>query len=216
MAACQRDVDLRCEPLDITDGNGWNESFWRSFDQADGRLELGWDVARHTDLSVLWVNRTPGDKMRRLAGLVIMRRTAFALQRTVIRSGLDRFRNAVGCGDATGLGMDSNETLATVYGSRWQPVTFTAKEKRSLASGMMTAFDEGSQALPADCGEGGSLKMIPADIYAIQRVGDKAVMTLEESENPIEPDSHCDIAWAGSLAIRAGGIAGTTAYLSVA
>jgi len=218
VAAGQRVEGLRLDTLDVTDGNGWRADFWHDLaETGQGRRpEIGWDVARHTDLSVIWVNlRGSMDPVRTLRKIVICRRTSFALQREIVRSVLDRYPRAVGCGDATGLGMDSNETLATAYGSRWQPVTFTQKTKRELGSGMMTAFDEGSMALAASAVQG-EHKFVATDIYALQKQGDKANLIISEGTNPLEPDSHCDIAWAAALAIRASNIAGTTAYLSVA
>jgi len=218
VAAGQRVEGLPLDVLEISGGNGWRPDFWRDLaDSGRGRRpEIGWDVARHTDLSVVWVNlRGSMDPVRTLRKLVICRQTSFALQREVIRSLMQAYPRAVGCGDATGLGMDSNETLATAYGSRWLPVTFTQKSKRELGSGLMTAFDEGSMALPAAAVQG-EHKRIAADIYALQREGDKANLIISEGINPLEPDSHCDIAWSAALAIRASNIAGTTAYLSVA
>ena len=214
VAAGQRVEGLKLDVLQVADGNGWRADFWRGF-AGNGRPEVGWDVARHADLSVIWVNCRAINDIRRLQKLVICRRTSFALQREILRSLMGEYPRAVGCGDATGLGMDSNETLATAFGSRWQPVTFTARSKRELGSGLMTAFDEGSQALPADAVQGAS-KFVATDIYALQKQGDKANLVISEGINPLEPDSHCDIAWAAALAIRASGIAGTTAYLSVA
>jgi phage FluMu gp28-like protein len=201
------------ESLRIVDGNGWDASFWSDLVCLRGRVEIGWDVARHSDLAVMWVNAQASDKFRYLRKLVICQRTSFALQRTIIRSLMDANPRAVGCGDATGLGMDSNETLAGLYGARWLPVTFTAKSKRELASGLMTAFDDVAQGLPAI---DGPHKYVAVDIYSLQKEGTKDTLKIYETPNPIEEDSHCDIAWAGALAIRAGNIAGTTAYLSVA
>jgi len=218
VAAGQRIEGLELDVLRVVDGNGWVADFLSSLKNdigQRGRPELGWDVARHTDLAVMWANLRGGDAIRRLRKLVICQRTSFALQRTIIRSVMDACPNAVGCGDATGLGMDSNETLATLYGSRWQPTTFTQKSKRELGSGLMTAFDEGSQALP-EAAVAGEFKLIATDIYALQKQGDGQTLIISESANPLEPNSHCDIAWSAALSIRASGIAGTTAYLSVA
>ena len=212
-AAAMSAEDLPFELLRINDDNGWNAGFWNDLRTEAGRPEAGWDVARHADLAVFWVNVRHSDKFRHLRKLVICQRTSFALQRTIIRSLMDACPNAVGCGDSTGLGMDSNETLAGLYGSRWQPVTFTQKSKREMGSGLMTAFDDGSQGIPSI---DGANKFIATDIYAVQKEGGKDTLKLYETPNPLEENSHCDIAWASALAIRAGNIAGTTAYLDVA
>lgn len=171
----------------------------------DGRLEIGWDIARNRDISALTVNHCHVNKQRDLRALVMMEKTPFAFQRMIVCQLLDTFPSAVGCGDATGLGMDSNETLSTRYHGRWQGVTFTQTAKRELASLLLTAFDEGSQTLPA---MDGPYKFIATDLYALQREGEKENLTISESDNPLLPQSHCDIAISCGLARKAGQIAG--------
>ena len=212
VAAGSRESDLPFECLRITDGNGWREDFFDGLAGVTGRPELGWDVARRSDLSSLWVNVAGPGGIRRLRWLVLMARTEFALQRTVIRTAMQANRRAVGCGDATGLGMDSNETLTTLFGSRWQGVDFTAKSKRELGSLLATAYDEGSQLLPPSDGEH---KYIHTDLYAIQREGAADQLRLAESDNPLLADSHCDIAYSNALSLKAAGIVAARPYVSL-
>ena len=199
------DLVFRC--LDVTAGAGWNPAFFDDLRLLKGgRLEIGWDVARHADLSVAWANwyapRYQG--VRHLARLVVMRDCEFELQRTVVRAGMDAGAGSVGCGDATGLGMDSNETLAKVYADRWRPFTFTAKSKRGIASRIRTSFGDRAQALPPADGE---TKFIATDVYALQKSGDGDALVVEETPNPLCEDSHCDVAYAGGLALEASTIA---------
>ncbi len=72
----------------------------------------------------------------------------FALQREVVMAAMDAKPGAVGCGDSTGLGMDSNETLTTKYGERWEGVNFAGTRKGELGSGLATAFRDQAQTLP--------------------------------------------------------------------
>jgi phage FluMu gp28-like protein len=183
-----------------------------------GRIEWGWDIARHGHLSALWGNLAAPGRPKALRYLVLMREVPFALQRHVAQAAMDSRGGNVGCGDATGLGMDSNETLENRYGKRWRGVTFTAATKRDLASRLATIYDEGSQALPpwgatAAIDETAtdtlpiSAKAIATDLYAIQADRGGANLALSESSNPMLPESHCDIAWSGALALEAGAIA---------
>lgn len=198
--------------LRIEGEGGWKTGFFKRLAEIEGRVEMGWDVARRGDLSALWVNVAKPHGIKRLRCLVLMHKAQFALQRTVITEAMDARITSVGCGDATGLGMDSNETLTTKYGERWQGVVFTAKSKRALGSLLMTAFDEGGQAIPPT---DGPHKNVATDIYAVQKEGDADTLKLVESRNPLEPNSHCDIAYAGALSLMAGQIEFAQPFCSV-
>ena len=100
--------------------------------------------------------------------------------------------------------MDSNETLRNAYGDRWEPVDFGGKRKSELGSTLATAFGDGAAAIPPVEGEH---KFIATDLYAIQKeevgIGGTRRLRLLETENPLLPESHCDIAYAAALAYRA-------------
>jgi phage FluMu gp28-like protein len=201
---------LRCD-----NGGGWDAGFFRALSEIHGRPEIGWDVARRGHLSSLWVNDGRPDT-KRLRYLVLMHNCSFALQREIVGAAMRAKVTAVGCGDATGLGMDSNETLTTKYPGRWEGVDFGGKRKSDLGSGLATAFKDNAQTLPDFAGGSGgdnAFKFIATDLYAIQRESGKdtasgedgkARLKLVESENPLMPESHCDIAYSAALAIRAG------------
>ncbi|MBB6429213.1 hypothetical protein [Algisphaera agarilytica] len=194
--------------LRVDNNEGWDDSFFGFLRGSKQRGEHGWDVARRGDLSVLWTNQAHGD-MRQLRSLVVMSNTTFAMQRKIVKAGMDANHASVGCGDSTGLGMDSNETLEAAYPDRWEGVNFGGKRKSDLGSGLATAFRDNSQTLPGM----DEFKFIATDVYAVQRdstkegstgVDGKSTLKLVESQNPLLDESHCDIAYAGALAIRAG------------
>lgn len=198
--------------LHLVDGAGWRADFFKGLAAGESRAEIGWDVARHADLSIVWVNvRRKGQ--RRLRYMVVMERCSFALQREVVRAAMDTRADNVGAGDATGMGMDSNETLATAYGDRWLGVTFTAASKAELGSLAVTAFDDNDQGLPP---LDGTTKWIGNDIYAVQRDESGARMKLVAQPNSLMPASHCDAAFAFMLARKAMGIKPSTAGMWVA
>jgi len=192
------------------DGAGWKPEFFKSHARSfgGGRLEMGWDVARTGHLSSLWVNLAKPRQPKSLRFLVLMHDAEFALQRAVVQAAMDaRGRGSgVGAGDATGLGMDSNETLRKRYGERWEPVTFGVKTKSDLGSIGATTYGDQGQALPS---MDGPFKFIATDLYAVQRAESggqdrDARLRLEETDNLLMPESHCDIAYSNLLALRAG------------
>lgn len=198
--------------LRIEDGNGWQEGYFdRLFGKGEkGRLEIGWDVARRGHLSSLWINHALPNKPKVLRCLVLMRNCSFEMQRHIVASAMKSKPRSVGCGDATGLGMDSNETLEEQFRGRWEGVDFGGKRKSELGSLLATTFGDGDQAIPPMDGEH---KFIGADLYAIQAEatggqtapGEKR-LKLVETENPLLPESHCDIAYSAALALRAGSV----------
>lgn len=165
------------------------------------RIEIGWDVARRGHLSPIAVNFVPSSGPKRLAGLLVMRDCSFDFMRSAVSAMMDLSSQSVGYGDATGLGMESNEALAKKYRDRWTPFTFTAGGKRDLASALKTAFTDGTQTLPA---MDDKYKFIATDLYAVQADQTGAHLTISETPNPLLDESHCDIAYAIGLARLAG------------
>jgi phage FluMu gp28-like protein len=165
------------------------------------RLAIGWDVARHGHLSAVSVNTLNHNQPSRLIAVLAMKECSFEFMRHVVMSMMDMSRSSVGYGDATGLGMESNETLQKKYRDRWTPFTFTVTGKREVASALKTAFTDGTQTLPP---LDGPHKFVATDLYAIQKDDSGSSFTLSESENPLLEASHCDIAYAIGLARLAG------------
>jgi len=163
-------------------------------------IALGWDVARRGHLSVIAVNRLVTKHPSRLIAMVAMRDCTFEYMRHVATTIMDTTRQSVGFGDATGLGMESNEVLEKKYRDRWTPYMFTAASKREVASALRTGFSDGMQTLPGM----DEHKFIAADLYAIQADQSGANLLLSETPNPLLEESHCDIAYAIGLARLAG------------
>lgn len=192
---------------------GWTPGWFSGFKlnaPVGGRLEIGWDVARHGHLSSLWINHARPGHPKHLRFLVLMHKASFDLQRSVVCEAMDYPLGAVGCGDATGLGMDSNETLKGRYGDRWEGVDFGGKRKSDLASTLATTFGDGGQTLPGF----DAFKFIATDIYAVEKeehgAGDSKRLKLYERDNPLLTESHCDIAYSAALALRAATLSSAT------
>ncbi|MBI1369141.1 MAG: hypothetical protein GC162_10865 [Planctomycetes bacterium] len=202
----------RSHPFDLlrVDGEaGWVEDYFKSRMPTTGRLEMGWDVARRGHLSSLWINHALPGKFKSLRFLVLMHGVSFELQRHIVKAAMSGPRVGVGCGDATGLGMDSNETLHDLYGDRWEPVDFGGKRKSDLGSTLATTFTDGGQAIPPI---DGAHKFIATDLYAIQKEeeggGASRRLKLYETPNPLMGESHCDIAWSAALALYGSSLIG--------
>jgi phage FluMu gp28-like protein len=201
-AAAALSEGLEFSFLRVEGGAGWNENFFNRDLRESGRLEFGWDVARTGHISALPVNlRRPG-RPTHLRYLVLMHNCTFGMQRHIVRAGMDSARGAsVGCGDSTGLGMDSNETLTKLYRDRWEPINFGGSRKRELASALATAFSDEAQTIPS---LDGPFKFVGTDLYAIQKDETGGQLALDETENLLLPESHCDVGWGLALARKAG------------
>ena len=205
--------------LRVEADSGWRSGFFKLLAEIEGRAEIGWDVARRGHLSVVWVNVATPNHIRRTRFIVIMHNVTFALQREIICEAMDTKPTHVGAGDATGLGMDSNETLATKYPNRWIEHTFTAQGKSEIGSLLRTCFDDQDQAIPPVDGEH---KCIATDIYAVQTESGEQLSSSQtrrlkmiETANPLLPQSHCDIAYSLGLARKASGIEFAQPHISV-
>ncbi len=159
---------------------------------AGGRVEVGWDVARTNHLSAITINFNRTNRPKHLRFVVAMRNLPFEDQRAFVRAAMDLRYGSVGGGDATGLGRESNEAMEKRYKDRWSPYQFTVPGKRAIASSLVTAFGDGAQTLPA---LDGPHKSIATDLYAIQKDDTGGQLLLEETPNPLLPESHCDIAY---------------------
>ena len=165
------------------------------------RSALGWDVARTGDISAISGNVLRHGRPSHLRIVVAMLNCDFAFMRAVAVAAMDCSPRNTGYGDATGLGMESNETLAKRYRDRWQPHTFSSKGKAEVASAIKTAFSDGTQTLPA---LDGPWKLVATDLYAVQRDDTTERVVISETDNPLCDESHCDIAYSIGLARLAG------------
>lgn len=87
---------------------------------------------------------------------------------------------------------------------------FGGKRKSELGSVLATTFDDRGQALPP---VDGPYKFIATDLYAVHKEelggsGSDRRLKLVENDNPLLPESHCDIAYADALALRAASLEG--------
>ncbi|MCL2556860.1 MAG: hypothetical protein FWE09_00110 [Treponema sp.] len=164
--------------------------------ERDGAIYLGYDVARTRDMAVIYaIGLTPEGKKKSLARIE-MRGETFEYQRDqirmIIRSGLPVVRL---CVDATGVGMDTAETLEREFGSALvERVAFTLQSKDALARGVKEGLEQREFLLESD-------RKFHRQIQSIKRhslPGGGFRYDAERDEN-----GHADGFWAWALANRA-------------
>lgn len=155
---------------------------------------LGFDVAASGagDLAVFYLDRAEGGQLR-LAALLTCRTQDWHFLETVLHGLLADLPNLRACGDETGLGRQICWNAAQAFPGRFAPVNF-ARAKAALGFRLMNELDAGTKRFPQ------SEPDLAADYFALRRVHRSGRWTFTEGENPLNPHSHCDLAWAGALA----------------
>jgi hypothetical protein len=98
---------------------------------------------------------------------------------------------------------------ARLFRSRFQPVNFAAR-KHDLGFALMNQLASAEKRFPKDHPD------IAADYFALRRTHRGAKWAFSEGHNHLNPNSHCDIAWAGALATEAHAHRRPIAYALVA
>ena len=159
-----------------------------------GNLYMGVDIGRKRDLTVAWLFEHLGDVLWSRA-MVVMRGQTFDVQERAICDLMDLgVRRA--CVDQSGLGMMLAERLVEKYGSRVEPVTFTAKVKEDLAPRVKAKFEERLVRIPDN-------REIRTDVNAVKRFVTAAGNVRFDADRTER--GHADRFWALALAIEACG-----------
>lgn len=163
------------------------------------KAALGYDIARTGHLSAVPIFGNDGTSWNLMA-LLTMHRRAFRKQFEAICEIMRAVPNMVAAGDSTGLGMQTCEDLVEIFGDRFHAVNFGAS-KTEVGTKMVKVFEDGRIRIP----EAREQEDIQFDLAAIQIADSIGKMTrYVETKNPVNPLSHCDIAWAIGLALYRG------------
>ncbi len=191
-------------PLDLADPcvSVYAEpSYWRDLAQLGGwsRAAFGWDIAVTGDLACIWLNhRLPGD-IYRLGACLTFKGCKTESQRRVVEAILNALPDAVGAGDASGLGTTECANLEVLYYGRFAGVKFNVQTKLALYTAAQGVYEARRQELPIDYPE------ISADVAAMKKASSaSAKLIFSATRNELLPDSHCDLMTANTLAIHAG------------
>lgn len=156
---------------------------------------IGWDVARTTDKSVIWVVQRVGDVFWTRA-VKTMRRTSFAEQLDAFGGFMRLFNARRACIDKTGLGMPIVEEAQRRWGEyRVEGVTFTGEVKQHLATYGKQLFEDKRVRIPVS-------RDIRDSHHAVRK------MTTVAGNPRFDADrneaGHADEFWAHMLALHAG------------
>ena len=162
---------------------------------------LGYDVARTGDLSAFWINAKEPDNRWRLKGMITMFNRKFGLQRAIAEKFMRQIPAMLGAGDKTGLGMQVCEELTDEFGeARFVGMNFR-QMKPAIGTKLVRVFEDGRQILPADRRHEDILQ----DLACIRTEPATSGLTrFYEVRNPLNKNSHCDMAWAGGMALTVG------------
>lgn len=161
----------------------------------EGDLFLGVDIGRHRDLTVFWLLELV-DLVYWTREVVRLQGVKFAEQRRLLYVRLDRPRLRRACIDATGLGMQLAEEARDRYGSKVEPVTFTAAAKQEIATTLRPSFEDRTTRIPVDDG-------IRKDLHSVQRVVTAAGNIRYDADRSEAGGTHADHFWALGLARHA-------------
>lgn len=177
---------------------------------AAGAIYMGWDVARWSDLSVLWAVERVGDVLwtRRVH---VMRREPFEAQLTAVSAAIKSAAKCVRiCVDATGLGEMPAEQLERRFSQRVERVKFTADTKAALASDLRRVIEDRRVRLPAD-------EDVREDLHSVRAVTTAAGNRRFDGDGG-RGGGHADRFWSLALAVHAadGGTVSPLRYQSAA
>lgn len=153
----------------------------------------GYDVARKRDLSVLWVLEKLGDVFWTRM-IIELHKTPFAVQQDLLMKLMERRDVKRLCIDATGIGAQLAETLATKHRHRAEEVPFTMAVKADMAVGLLRTFQDKTVRVPKD-------DAVREDLHKIRKVVTAAKNIRYEATR--DEDGHADRFWALALAYHA-------------
>lgn len=191
-------------PLDLADpcvAVYAEPSYWRDLAQLGGwnRAAFGWDIAVTGDLACIWLNHRLSGDIYRLGACLTFKGCKTESQRRVVEAILNALPDAVGAGDASGLGTTECANLEVLYYGRFAGVKFNVQTKLALYTAAQGVYEARRQELPIDYPE------ISADVAAMKKASSaSAKLIFSATRNELLPDSHCDLMTANTLAIHAG------------
>lgn len=165
--------------------------------ECTGELYAGWDVARHTHLSVIWV-------VERLGSVLVtrmvkaMRDVSFAEQEQVLFDilGLRNLRRC--CIDSTGMGEAPFERARGKFGTKVEGVKFTGLVKEDLANGVLRHSQDRTALIPDDF-------EVREDLHSVRKAVTVAGNVRFDVTGSEAKGSHADRFWAFALALQAAG-----------
>ncbi len=163
-----------------------------------GRHRLGYDVAAsgEGDLACLYVDgQEPSSAW--LRGLLTYRTDDWDFHDVVTHHFMNRLTAVQGAGDKTGLGMKICWELEQHFQGRFEGHNF-ASAKHDMGFALMNQLATAEKRFPR------AWQDVALDYFALRKTYTGKKWVFSEGTNNALEYSHCDIAWAGALATRAG------------
>lgn len=164
------------------------------------RLRLGFDVAASGQghLGCFYIEeRANAGGPGVLRGLITTRTEDWQVLKWILWTLLAEYPGEIkGAGDETGLGRQICWETMERFAGRFIGVNFS-REKHIMGAELMLELDAGLKRWPRSEAD------IRQDYYAIKKTWGGGKWIFTEGKNNANPESHCDIAWAGALASAA-------------
>ncbi|MEA5113030.1 MAG: terminase family protein [Geobacteraceae bacterium] len=160
-----------------------------------GDLYAGFDVARHRDLSIIWLDEDLLG-IARTRAVIDLRKQPFGVQRLVLFTLLRLKQMRRCCIDQTGIGADIAEKALELFGShKVEPITFTAQSKEALATGIKQNFEDKKDCIPAETN-------IRQSLHSVKKITTSTGNFRFDADRD-EKIGHADHFWAKALADQA-------------
>lgn len=169
---------------------------WRSADPiGNGALYIGWDLAKISDLSVLWMAEDVAGRLvtRRVKA---MHKMDFAEQYKEVGEYMSMRNVRRMCMDASGMGERPFEEMRATYGWLAEGVKFTGQAKEAMAYKLRGDMEDAKFLIPDE-------RFVVADLRKMRKIITAANNIRFEGER--DKDGHSDRFWAAALCREAKG-----------
>ncbi len=158
------------------------------------KMYVGYDVARHRDLAVIWIDALIGGKLRSHA-IIDMLKTPFHMQRVIMHTILKWAGLRRACIDKTGIGEDIAESCIDLVGSKAEAIDFTTANKEILAIGLKTNFQNQMSEIPEN-------SVIRRSLHSVKK-SSTGTGHFRFDAKKTEETGHADHFWAKALSVQA-------------
>lgn len=160
-------------------------------------IDLGMDIGRTRDLSVIWLARR-SELARFTLAVIPMSRMPFRVQRYVLYALLPHVMRSGGraCIDQGGIGRQLAEEARDTFGSRVEGIDFTNANKEALAVGLKDVLEDHSFLIPID-------PDVSRSLHSVQKTRTSTGLSRFDAERS-DATGHADHFWAAALAVHAG------------
>ena len=169
---------------------------WRSADPiGNGALYIGWDLAKVSDLSVLWLAEDVAGRLvsRRVKA---MHKMDFSEQYKEVEEYMSMRNVRRMCMDASGMGERPFEEMRATYGWLVEGVKFTGQAKEAMAYKVRGDMEDAKFLIPDE-------RFVVADLRKMRKIVTAANNIRFEGER--DKDGHSDRFWAAALCREAKG-----------